>query len=87
MNEKTFAKDEFIGLKVKIKECSDPEWKGKTGLILNETKNTFLIDINNQEKTIAKNIAIFEFEVDDKKISIDGSKIVYRPENRIKKVR
>ena len=54
MNEKTFAKDEFIGLKVKIKECSDPEWKGKTGLILNETKNTFLIDINNQEKTIAK---------------------------------
>ena len=59
MNEKTFAKDEFIGLKVRIKECSDPGWKGKTGLILNETKNTFLIELNDQEKIIAKNIQSF----------------------------
>ena len=84
---KSFGKDEFIGLTVKIRECSDPKWIGKSGQIINETKNTFLIDIDNREKTIAKNIAIFEFEIDDKKISIDGSKIVFRPENRIKKVR
>ena len=87
MNEKSFAKDEFIGLKVTIKECLDPKWIGRSGLILNETKNTFLLDIENQEKIIAKNIAIFEFEVDGKKISLDGSKIVFRPEDRIKKVR
>ena len=87
MNEKSFAKDEFIGLKVKIKKCSDPKWIGKSGFVLNETKNTFLLDIENQEKIIAKNNTIFEFEVDDKKISLDGSKILFRPENRIKKVR
>jgi ribonuclease P protein subunit POP4 len=84
---RSFAKDEFIGLKVKIRECSDPKWKGKSGHILNETKNTFIIDIDNKEKTIAKNIAIFEFEVNGKRISLDGSKIMFRPENRIKKVR
>ena len=84
---KSFGKDEFIGLNVKIRECSDPKWIGKSGQIINETKNTFLIDIDNREKTIAKNIAIFEFEIDGEKISLDGSKIMFRPENRIKKVR
>jgi ribonuclease P protein subunit POP4 len=87
MNEKKLARDELIGLKVKIKECKDPNWVGKSGLILNETKNTFLIEVDNQKKTIAKNIAIYEFEIEEKKIIIDGSKITYRPEDRIKKIR
>jgi RNase P/RNase MRP subunit p29 len=85
MDKKTFAKDEFIGLQVKIKECKDPSWVGKTGLILDETKNTFLIEINDQHKMIAKKIAAFDFE--GNKIAIDGSKIAYRPEDRIKKIR
>ena len=87
MDKKTFAKDEFIGLQVKIKECKDSSWIGKTGLILDETKNTFLIKIKDKQKTIAKNIATFEFNIEGNKIAIDGSKIAYRPEDRIKKVR
>lgn len=87
MNEKKIAREELIGLKVKIKECKDPSWIGKIGLIVDETKNTFLIKVDNQKKKIAKNIAKFEFEYEDKKIIIDGSKIKYRPEDRIKKVR
>ena len=87
MNEKTLAKDELIGLQVKIMDCSDPTWKGKTGLIIDETKNTFLIETKDQQKMIAKKTAIFEFNVDGEKIIIDGSKIMYRPEDRIKKVR
>lgn len=87
MNEKKFARGELIGLKVKIKECKDKSWIGKSGFIIDETKNTFLIKIDNQKKIIAKNIAIFEFECEDKKVVIDGSKIAYRPEDRIKKIR
>lgn len=87
MNQKTLARAEFIGLHVKIKECKDPSWIGKTGLILDETKNTFLIEINDQQKKIAKNIATFEFDVEGNKIAIDGSKIAFRPEDRIKKIR
>ena len=87
MDKKTFAKDEFIGNIVKIKDCSDPSWIGKTGTILDETKNTFLLKINDKEKTIAKNTAIFEFENMGKKISLDGSKILFQPEKRIKKIR
>ena len=54
---------------------------------MDETKNTFLLEINNQKKRIAKNIASFEFIYEGKKIEINGSKIAFRPEDRIKKVR
>ena len=87
MIEKTLAKEELIGLHVKIKDCKDPRWIGKSGIILDETKNTFLLVIDNQKKRIAKNIALFEFEYKGKKIEIEGLKIAFRPEDRIKKVR
>ena len=87
MDEKKFAKDEFIGLHVKILKCTDPNLKGLNGLIVDETKNTFQIKTSQGNKKIAKKTAIFEFESDDKKIIIDGKKIAYRPEDRIKKVR
>ena len=87
MNGKKLAREELIGLKVKIKECKDKSWIGKSGLIVDETKNTFLIEVDNQKKKIAKKIATFEFEYEGEKIILDGSKITYRPEDRIKKVR
>ena len=40
-----------------------------------------------KKKMIAKKTATFEFDYGGKKITLDGSKIAYRPENRIKKIR
>ena len=55
---------------------------------VDETKNTFIIETDDgKQKKIAKKTAKFEFNIEGKKIIIDGSKIVYRPEDRIKKVR
>jgi ribonuclease P protein subunit POP4 len=87
MCEKTLARDELIGLNVKIIYCKDPAWIGKSGRIIDESKNTFLIEIDDKKMRIAKNIASFEFEFKGKKITINGSKIAFRPEDRIKKVR
>ena len=87
MNGRELIKDEFIGLQVKIIKCTDPKWIGKSGLIIDETKNTFTIKVDNQQKLIAKKIATFEFDVEGKRIEIEGSKIAYRPEDRIKKAR
>jgi ribonuclease P protein subunit POP4 len=87
MNEKTLARDEFIGLKVKILECTDPAWEGQTGLIIDETKNTFHIKTKNKTKILAKKTAVFEFTINDEKIMITGEKIAFRPEDRIKKIR
>jgi len=87
MDWKEIAKDELIGRQVKIKDCADPTWNEISGTIIDETKNTFVIEFDKQQKRIAKNTAMFEFDVQGKKIIIDGSKIMYRPEDRIKKVR
>ena len=87
MDESTLARDELIGLHVKIKYCKDPSWIGKSGIIIDETKKTFLLEINDKKKTIAKDIASFEFKLKGKNITINGSKIAFRPEDRIKKVR
>jgi RNase P/RNase MRP subunit p29 len=87
MDERNHAKDEFIGRHVKIKDSKDPIWIGKYGLIIDETKNTFLLEIKNEIKMIAKKTTTFEFEYCGKKITLNGSKIAYRPEDRIKKIR
>jgi RNase P/RNase MRP subunit p29 len=88
VNEKDIARDEIIGLPVTIIKCTDPGWKGKSGIVIDETKNTFVIRTqNNEDKRIAKKIATFEFTVNKEKIVINGAKIAYRPEERIKKIR
>ena len=87
MNNKTYMKEEFIGLPVQIKDCKDPEWIGRTGFIIDETKNTFLLSMSFGIKRIAKKIAKFEFKFDDNKFEVNGKNIAYRPEDRIKKAR
>jgi ribonuclease P protein subunit POP4 len=81
------VKNEFIGCSVHIKECTDPTWIGKKGIIVDETQHLFLIEIKSTIKSIEKKIAIFQVTLPEKTIRINGSKIVYRPENRIKKAR
>ena len=76
-----------MGRNVTIKECTDPNWINVSGKIIDETRNTFLIEIGNQQKRIAKNIAIFEFENNREKTVVEGSRLLYRPEDRIKKAR
>ena len=60
MDEKKLARDELIGLKVKIKDCKDPSWIGKSGIVVNETKKTFLLEIEDEKKTIAKDLFLKE---------------------------
>ena len=87
MDNNRIIKDELVGRNVTIKECTDPNWINVSGKIIDETRNTFLIEIGNQQKRIAKNIAIFEFENNREKTVVEGSRLLYRPEDRIKKAR
>lgn len=87
MHEIPIVKDELIGKHVTIKDCKDPNLINKSGIIIDETKNTFLIRIDNKNKRIAKNIATFEFKQNRERIKINGLKIAYKPEDRIKKAR
>ena len=87
MSNIPLIKDELIGQKVRISSCTDPTWVQISGIIVNETKNTFLIETKNKIKCIGKDIASFSFEKSGTVISVSGSSLRYRPEERVKKAR
>lgn len=87
MEHEPIISDELIGRTITIIECTDPSWVHQTGLIIDETQQTFLIEIEKKQKRIAKQTATFAFEYHGKKTIVKGSRLVYRPEDRIKKTR
>jgi ribonuclease P protein subunit POP4 len=77
------GRTEFIGENITISHHSDPSLCGVSGMIIDETRETVVIDSNGLKKTVSKRPAKFMFESGE----IIGSKIAYRPQDRIKKVK
>ena len=77
---------ELVGLEAKIVESNHKGYTGIAGRIVDETKNTFVIEDSGKEKTIPKNCVILEIKLPDNAIvTIDGNLLSGRPEERIKK--
>jgi RNase P/RNase MRP subunit p29 len=74
----------FIGKKVKIVESKNKTLEGISGIIVDETKSTFVIraDLNasTTEKRVLKNSCIFI--IDGK--NVDGKKIIQKSSERLK---
>jgi ribonuclease P protein subunit POP4 len=87
MEYEPITSDELIGRTVTIIECTDLSWVNQSGLIIDETQHTFLIETEKKQKRIAKQTATFAFEYHGKKIIVKGTRLIYRPEDRIKKTR
>lgn len=83
---KNLVRHELIGLEVKIKESTDPTLKNLKGRVIDETYNTFKIEVGKKEKIIPKKDCIFIFILPNKtKVQVEGKLLVGRPEDRIKK--
>ena len=79
---------ELIGLKAKVAESSSLPHKGIRGLVVDETKNTFVIRVGIEEKIVPKKGCVFLFTLPSKeKVRLDGDKIAFRPYDRPKKLR
>jgi ribonuclease P protein subunit POP4 len=57
------------------------------GVVVDETKNTLVIDSGAKECMVPKPGNEFEFTFESKRFRVSGSEIQYRPEDRIKKIR
>lgn len=80
---KTYAQN-FIGKKIIIIKNLNKKNKVINGTIIDETKNTFTIETEKKDvKKVLKNQIFFTLDNDNEKI-IDGSKIIKRPEERLK---
>ena len=79
---------ELIGLYAKVAESSSLPHKGLAGLVIDETKNTFVFLVGNEEKTAPKKGRVFLFTLPSKeKVRLEGDKIAFRPYDRPKKLR
>lgn len=80
------VRHELIGLKVKVAKSTDPTQKNLSGTVVDETYNTLTIEAKGKEKKVVKSNCVFVFTLPGgTKVEVDGSVIVGRPEDRIKK--
>ncbi|MEW6069502.1 MAG: ribonuclease P protein subunit [Candidatus Thermoplasmatota archaeon] len=80
---------ELIGVSIEITQASHKPYVGLKGKVMDETKNTFLIEVHGLKliRVPKKNIK-FKFTTEEgKSVVIDGNMLLHSPENRLKKVK
>ncbi len=82
---KNIVRHEMIGLIVKVIDASNSALIGIEGKIVDETRNTLVIETKQGEKTVLKAQVKLESVVGGEKVVIDGKSLVARSEDRIKK--
>jgi ribonuclease P protein subunit POP4 len=90
---KNILQHELIGAEVQIVECPFPEKCGTGGLILDESRNMLVIEMDQTEIKIPKEGSRFAFELpadesepdNIQRIEIEGNRLLARPEDRVKR--
>ena len=71
----------WLSRKLEVIDSTDPTLVGISGVVMDETKRTIIIQTSNNEITMAKDTIRFTIEEEE----INGSKVGQRPEERIGK--
>ena len=80
------ARHELIGLEVEIDCSTNPSLIGRSGKVVDETRNTFLLETKRIVLRIPKSNTSLIFTLPDgQKVRIAGSVLISQPENRISK--
>jgi ribonuclease P protein subunit POP4 len=87
MNEpQDIVRHELIGLKAKITASTNPSNVGVIGEVVDETRNTLSIKTRRGIRSFPKDSNVFRFLIPSGDwVEVDGSILVSRPEDRIKK--
>ncbi|MDM7913005.1 MAG: ribonuclease P protein subunit [Methanotrichaceae archaeon] len=80
------ARHELIGIGVMVEESTNPSLTGLSGKIVDETRNTFLLETERGIKRIPKSNTSLIFTLPDgRRVRVAGSILISQPENRISK--
>lgn len=75
---------EFIGLNLSVVSSPNATEKDIFGLIIDETKNTFLVKTGKGIKTLEKQYRLFRVTLSDgSSVNIDGSALSVSPSRRV----
>lgn len=77
---------EWIGLTVTIRDSTDPSLRGVSGIVRDETRNTFVIDAAGRLLSVLKKDSVFLAKLPtDHTVTVQGGLLRHRPEDRVKK--
>jgi ribonuclease P protein subunit POP4 len=86
LNPESLARHELIGLEVLVETSSNPSQIGLSGQVVDETRNTFLLETKAKVLRFAKKNTNLIFTLpDEQKVRVYGSILISQPENRISK--
>jgi ribonuclease P protein subunit POP4 len=85
ITSRNILRHELIGLNVKVVRDHNPCNVSLSGKVIDESRNTLVIRQGEQEKRIAKQNASFLFSLSEGDVKVDGSALVGRPEDRVKR--
>ncbi|MDP4012766.1 MAG: ribonuclease P protein subunit [Candidatus Nanoarchaeia archaeon] len=85
MGLKEYRKYGLIGRNIEIVEAKNKSLVGLKGKVVDETKNTLIIETKDREKSVLKEQVKLLINFKKEKIKADGKIFVGRPEERIKK--
>ena len=86
LNPESLARHELIGLDVLVECSSDPGIVGLRAQVVDETRNTFLLETKAKVLRLAKRNTSLIFTLPDgQNVRVYGSILISQPENRISK--
>jgi len=85
MKRRNILKYELIGIEAEVVDARNKANIGIKGMVIDETKNTLVIETEKGKKRVIKQNAVFEFRFGKQRVRIDGRLLVGRPEERLKR--
>ena len=86
LNPENLARHELIGLDVLVETSSEPGIVGLRALVVDETRNTFLLETERKVLRIPKkNVNLIFLLSNGQRVRVTGSILTSQPENRISK--
>ena len=86
LNPESLARHELIGLEVLVETSSNPSQIGLKAQVVDETRNTFLLETKAKVLRLAKKNTNLIFTLPDgQSVRVNGSILISQPENRISK--
>ena len=81
------GKEEIIGRNVTVESSTDPTLVGLSGEVMDETMKTLTVRTDRGTAVVAKDTVTLAFDLEGRRVEVDGRTLMFRPEDRIKKVR
>ncbi len=84
-NNRSIVLAELIGLRARVIDCLDRKQRGLEGLVIDETKNSIVLEVSDGKKRVIKAISTFRFYSGRRSFVVRGEEINFRPYERLEK--